>query len=133
MRLDFREKEERDVEIRAQSANARARIRDDGHEHRLTVDKEVSGNVHREKCGVYRQRRAASGEAPEATFVYQSRPNPESDRNGEREAGVVKERWQKVDEMSVKEVGVAVLFGLETYAWFCVGEIIGRGGSLTGY
>jgi hypothetical protein len=87
VRLDFREKEERDVEIRAQSANARARIRDDGHEHRLTVDKEVSGNVHREKCGVYRQRRAASGEAPEATFVYQSRPNPESDRNGRTRSG----------------------------------------------
>ena len=87
IRLDFREKEERDVEIRAQSANARARIRDNGHEHRLTVDKEVSGNVHREKCGVYRQRRAASGEAPEATFVYQSRPNPESDRNGRTRSG----------------------------------------------
>ena len=58
---------------------------------------------------------------------------PKAIETAEREAGVVKERWQKVDEMSVKEVGVAVLFGLETYAWFCVGEIIGRGGSLTGY
>ncbi|CAL6279265.1 unnamed protein product [Bathycoccus prasinos] len=58
---------------------------------------------------------------------------PKAIETAEREAGMVKERWQKVDEMSVKEVGVAVLFGLETYAWFCVGEIIGRGGSLTGY
>ena len=62
-------------------------------------------------------------------LLLQSRPNPESIETAEREAGVVKERWQKVDEMSVKEVGVAVLFRLETYAWFCVGEIIGRGGS----
>ena len=58
---------------------------------------------------------------------------PRAIETAEREAEVVKERWQKVDEMSVKEVGVAVLFGLETYAWFCVGEIIGRGGCLTGY
>lgn len=24
-------------------------------------------------------------------------------------------------------------FGAELYAWWCVGEIVGRGGSLTGY
>lgn len=31
------------------------------------------------------------------------------------------------------QVGTAALFAGEVYAWFCVGEIIGRGGSLTGY
>ena len=31
------------------------------------------------------------------------------------------------------QVGTAALFSAEVYAWFCVGEIIGRGGSLTGY
>lgn len=33
----------------------------------------------------------------------------------------------------VSQVGVAALFAGEVYAWFCVGEVIGRGGSLTGY
>tara|TARA_B100001540_G_scaffold279104_1_gene267708 strand:+ start:143 stop:268 length:126 start_codon:yes stop_codon:yes gene_type:complete len=33
----------------------------------------------------------------------------------------------------VSQVGVAALFASEVYAWFCVGEVIGRGGSLTGY
>ena len=58
---------------------------------------------------------------------------PKAIEVAEKEAKKVREQWQKVDEMSVKELGVAVLFGLETYAWFCVGEIVGRGGSLTGY
>ena len=58
---------------------------------------------------------------------------PKAIEVAEKEAKVVREQWQKVDEMSVKELGVAVLFGLETYAWFCVGESVGRGGSLTGY
>lgn len=31
------------------------------------------------------------------------------------------------------QVGVQLLFAGELYAWFCVGEVIGRGGSLSGY
>mgnify|MGYP000193189699 FL=1 len=31
------------------------------------------------------------------------------------------------------QVGTAALFAGEVYAWFCVGEIVGRGGGLTGY
>jgi hypothetical protein len=31
------------------------------------------------------------------------------------------------------QVGTAALFSAEVYAWFCVGEIVGRGGGLTGY
>ena len=34
---------------------------------------------------------------------------------------------------SPPQVGVAALFTAEVYAWFCVGEVVGRGGSLTGY
>ena len=32
-----------------------------------------------------------------------------------------------------QQVGTAALFTAEVYAWFCVGEIVGRGGSITGY
>ncbi len=34
---------------------------------------------------------------------------------------------------SVLQVGTQLLFVGEVYAWFCVGEVIGRGGSLSGY
>ena len=34
---------------------------------------------------------------------------------------------------SPPQVGTAALFSAEVYAWFCVGEIVGRGGGLTGY
>ena len=31
------------------------------------------------------------------------------------------------------QVGTQLLFVGEVYAWFCVGEVIGRGGTLSGY
>jgi hypothetical protein len=31
------------------------------------------------------------------------------------------------------QVATYVGFAAELYAWFCIGEIVGRGGSLTGY
>ncbi|XXG48232.1 hypothetical protein AAC387_Pa02g2739 [Persea americana] len=36
-------------------------------------------------------------------------------------------------ELKVEDVGIAALFGLECYAWFCAGEIVGRGFTITGY
>ncbi|RWW78578.1 hypothetical protein BHE74_00013199 [Ensete ventricosum] len=36
-------------------------------------------------------------------------------------------------ELKVEDAGIAALFGLELYAWFCVGEIVGRGFTFTGY
>ena len=32
-----------------------------------------------------------------------------------------------------RTVGASAVFAAEVYAWFCVGEIVGRGGKLTGY
>jgi F-type H+-transporting ATPase subunit g len=31
------------------------------------------------------------------------------------------------------QLATYLAFGAEVYAWFCIGEIVGRGGSLTGY
>ena len=31
------------------------------------------------------------------------------------------------------QLATYLAFGAEIYAWFCVGEIVGRGGSITGY
>ncbi|KAJ1285160.1 hypothetical protein BS78_03G258700 [Paspalum vaginatum] len=41
--------------------------------------------------------------------------------------------WKNKSNMKVEDVGVATLFGIELYAWFCVGEVVGRGFTLTGY
>uniref|UniRef100_A0A0A9H474 Uncharacterized protein n=1 Tax=Arundo donax TaxID=35708 RepID=A0A0A9H474_ARUDO len=41
--------------------------------------------------------------------------------------------WKNRSNLKVEDAGVAALFGIELYAWFCVGEIIGRGFTLTGY
>ena len=39
----------------------------------------------------------------------------------------------RAGEADVATIGTAVVFAAEVYAWFCVGEIGGRGGKLTGY
>ncbi|KAL4422374.1 hypothetical protein ABPG75_008571 [Micractinium tetrahymenae] len=49
------------------------------------------------------------------------------------EAGVIRQKWANLRELPTTEVATYVGFAAELYAWFCIGEIIGRGGSLTGY
>ncbi|XP_062206711.1 uncharacterized protein LOC133908619 [Phragmites australis] len=41
--------------------------------------------------------------------------------------------WKNRSNLKVEDAGVAALFGIELYAWYCVGEIVGRGFTLTGY
>ncbi|CAL9223646.1 unnamed protein product [Arabidopsis halleri] len=51
--------------------------------------------------------------------------------------------WKEVDyaknllknraNLKVEDAGIAALFGLECFAWFCAGEIVGRGFTFTGY
>ncbi|ERN15464.1 uncharacterized protein LOC18443753 [Amborella trichopoda] len=50
-----------------------------------------------------------------------------------KEMDAVKQLWKRKDELRVEDAGIAALFGLELYAWFCVGEIVGRGFTFTGY
>ncbi|WVZ69830.1 hypothetical protein U9M48_018556 [Paspalum notatum var. saurae] len=45
----------------------------------------------------------------------------------------VKQVWKNRKDLKVEDLGIATLFGVELYAWFCVGEIVGRGFTLTGY
>lgn len=49
------------------------------------------------------------------------------------EWNVVKQKWANRTELTLQEVGIGALFVGEVYAWFCVGEIVGRGRTLTGY
>jgi len=39
----------------------------------------------------------------------------------------------RAGEVDMQTVAVGAAFAAEAYAWFCVGEIVGRGGKLTGY
>lgn len=45
----------------------------------------------------------------------------------------MKNLWRNRKDLNVEHAGVAALFGIELYAWFCVGEIVGRGFTFTGY
>ncbi|XP_073127786.1 uncharacterized protein [Henckelia pumila] len=45
----------------------------------------------------------------------------------------VKNMWKHRHELKVEDAGIAALFGLECFAWFCAGEIVGRGFTFTGY
>ncbi|KAI4350747.1 hypothetical protein L6164_005168 [Bauhinia variegata] len=50
-----------------------------------------------------------------------------------KELDYVKQLWKNRKELTVEDVSIAALFGLECYGWYCVGEIVGRGFTITGY
>lgn len=50
-----------------------------------------------------------------------------------KELDCVKHMWKNRSDLKVEDAGIAALFGLECFAWYCAGEIIGRGGTFTGY
>ncbi|KAL6561003.1 hypothetical protein OROMI_002561 [Orobanche minor] len=50
-----------------------------------------------------------------------------------KELDCVKNIWKNRQELKVEDAGIAALFGLECFAWFCAGEIVGRGFTFTGY
>ncbi|RXI06034.1 hypothetical protein DVH24_018076 [Malus domestica] len=50
-----------------------------------------------------------------------------------KEVDYVKHLWKNRKEVKVEDAGIAALFGLECFAWFCAGEIVGRGFTFTGY
>ncbi|KAG5225471.1 ATPase complex [Salix suchowensis] len=50
-----------------------------------------------------------------------------------KELDYVKQLWKHRQELKVEDAGIAALFGLECFAWFCAGEIVGRGFTFTGY
>lgn len=50
-----------------------------------------------------------------------------------KETNQVKQLWKNRNDLNVEHAGIAALFGLELYGWFCVGEIAGRGFTFTGY
>ncbi|XP_052487048.1 uncharacterized protein LOC105768671 [Gossypium raimondii] len=51
----------------------------------------------------------------------------------QKEMDYVKLMWKKRNEWKIEDAGIATLFGLECFAWYCTGEIVGRGFTFTGY
>ncbi|KAJ8766909.1 hypothetical protein K2173_011727 [Erythroxylum novogranatense] len=41
-----------------------------------------------------------------------------------KELDHVKSLWRRRQELKVEDAGIAALFGLECFAWFCAGEIV---------
>ncbi|PKA51047.1 F-type H+-transporting ATPase subunit g [Apostasia shenzhenica] len=68
-----------------------------------------------------------------ATVLQKSLHIPGRYESFRKELEGVKHIWKNRNELKVEDVGIAALFGLELYAWFCVGEIAGRGFTFTGY
>ncbi|KAA8534873.1 hypothetical protein F0562_029911 [Nyssa sinensis] len=50
-----------------------------------------------------------------------------------KELNYVKDMWKNKKDLTVENGATAALFGLECFAWFCAGEIVGRGFTFTGY
>ncbi|XP_057467582.1 uncharacterized protein LOC130756946 [Actinidia eriantha] len=50
-----------------------------------------------------------------------------------KELDYVKQLFKNRKEMKIEDAGIAALFGIECFAWFCAGEIVGRGCTITGY
>ncbi|KAM7277302.1 hypothetical protein ACFE04_019168 [Oxalis oulophora] len=50
-----------------------------------------------------------------------------------KELDCAKNMLKNRQDLKVEDAGIAALFGLECFAWFCAGEIIGRGFTFTGY
>ena len=50
-----------------------------------------------------------------------------------KEFDYVKHMWKNRKELKIEDAGIATLFRLECFAWFCAGEIIGRGFTFTHY
>ncbi|AES98004.2 ATP synthase G subunit family protein [Medicago truncatula] len=44
-----------------------------------------------------------------------------------KELHYFKHLWRNRQDLKVEDAGIAALFGLEYYAWYCAGEIVGKG------
>ncbi|KVI12281.1 ATPase, F0 complex, subunit G, mitochondrial [Cynara cardunculus var. scolymus] len=60
-------------------------------------------------------------------------PIPNRNESFWKELDHMKNLWKNTQELQVEQVGIVALFGIECFAWFCGGEIVGRGFTITGY
>ncbi|XP_071701356.1 uncharacterized protein [Rutidosis leptorrhynchoides] len=50
-----------------------------------------------------------------------------------KELNQLKQLVKRRKELKTEDMGIAALFGVECFAWYWAGEIIGRGFTVTGY
>jgi len=58
---------------------------------------------------------------------------PEGLKEAKHEWGTVQGKWGQRRDLPMTEVGMYALYVGELYAWFVVGEIVGRGFTFSGY
>lgn len=58
---------------------------------------------------------------------------PQAVEASQKDYGTVRNKFSRISDMPLPELGTYLLFAGEVYAWFCVGEIVGRGFTLGGY
>lgn len=76
---------------------------------------------------------AAAEKLAKQWFFTKMSKIPGGIQHSEQELGVLKGKLSHVTELSAQEMGMYLGFAAELFAWFSIGEIIGRGGSITGY
>lgn len=58
---------------------------------------------------------------------------PDGIAHAKSEVGVLQKKWTQRGDLPLTEVATYALFAGELYAWFVVGEIVGRGFTLVDY
>ncbi|CAL0324259.1 unnamed protein product [Lupinus luteus] len=66
-------------------------------------------------------------------FYTRLASSPSRNESFWKELDHVKSLWKNKQDLKVEDAGIAALFGLECFAWYCAGEIVGRGFTFTGY
>lgn len=76
---------------------------------------------------------AAADKLAKQWFYTKMSKIPAGIQHSEQELGVLRNKLSQASELSAQEMGLYVAFAAELFAWFSIGEILGRGGSITGY
>lgn len=76
---------------------------------------------------------AAADKLAKQWFYTKMSQVPGGIKASEAELGVLKGKLRNWKDLSAQEMGMLVAFGAELFAWFAIGEIVGRGGTISGY
>ncbi|PRW45526.1 hydrogen-transporting ATP rotational mechanism [Chlorella sorokiniana] len=77
--------------------------------------------------------KAAADKLAKQLFFTQLSKIPATMAECKTEYAALRSRLAGWRELPTTEMALYAGFAAEIYAWFCIGEIVGRGGSLTGY
>jgi F-type H+-transporting ATPase subunit g len=76
---------------------------------------------------------AAADKLAKQWFFTKMSKVPAGIEHSQKEMGELRGKLGHWTDLSAQEMGTYLAFAAELYAWFSIGEILGRGGSITGY